>query len=253
MKTLTTISALSAAVLACIAPPAAAAEGEWQHTVILYGMGAAIEGDAQIGDLAVPVDLNASDVLDALEMGAMGAYRADNGTWSITADATFMGLGGTGEGDRGLLKGDVDVDQITLMATLGRHVQENFELLFSLAYMDLSADLTARIRNPVTGVETRRSASKDASWIDPLIGSQYSVPFANGWRFNLRGDIGGFGIGSELTYQVLTGFRWQSSGNLGAALGYRLIAFDYEDGKGSNYQNYDLTEQGPLIGVTYSF
>jgi hypothetical protein len=36
-----------------------------------------------------------SEILDALESGAMGAYRADAGTWSFTVDATFMGLGGT--------------------------------------------------------------------------------------------------------------------------------------------------------------
>jgi len=32
-----------------------------------------------------------------------------------------------------------------------------------------------------------------------------------------------------------------------------VISFDYEDGKGSNYERYDLTEQGPLVGMTISF
>jgi hypothetical protein len=64
---------------------------------------------------------------------------------------------------------------------------------------------------------------------------------------------GGFGIGSDLTYQVLTGFRWQANETVGAVLGYRLSAFDYEDGAGRNYQRYDLLEQGPLAGITISF
>ena len=72
---------------------AAEAPAGWQHTVFIYGMGAGIDGDAQIGPVKVGIDASMSDVLDALEFGAMAAYRADNGTWSFTADATFMGLG----------------------------------------------------------------------------------------------------------------------------------------------------------------
>jgi len=29
--------------------------GGWEHTVVLYGMGAAIDGETQIGDLVVPL------------------------------------------------------------------------------------------------------------------------------------------------------------------------------------------------------
>ena len=64
--------------------------GEWSHTLVLYGMGAAIDGSAGIGDVEVEVDVSASEVLDALEMGTMAAYRAENGTWSLTVDATVV-------------------------------------------------------------------------------------------------------------------------------------------------------------------
>jgi hypothetical protein len=38
--------------------------------------------------------------------------------------------------------------------------------------------------------------------------------------------------------------------------GYRLIDFDYEDGSneiGGGFERYKLTEQGPLIGVSFTF
>jgi hypothetical protein len=246
-------SVLAVTLLTCSIFAAEAAEGDWQHTVVIYGMGAAIDGDAQIGDLKVPVEVSISELFESLEMGAMAAYRADNGTWSVTVDATFMGLGGSSKTERGLVKGNMDMDQTTLMGTVGRRWTESLEFLFSLAYMDLSTDLKLATTNPITDVVTTRSASRDASWIDPLLGLQYVVPVADDWQFTLRGDIGGFGIGSDLTWQVLTGFRWQASETVGAVVGYRLIAFDYEDGKGQNYQRYDLLEQGPLAGVTISF
>jgi hypothetical protein len=242
-------------LLAASGGAASAEEAQWQHTLVFYGMGAAIDGQTQIGDLTVPVDVSISEVFDALEFGAMGAYRADNGTWSFTVDATYMGLGGTSETDRGLVKGDVDIDQITLMGTAGRRWTDNLEALFSLAYFDLSTDLKVTTTAPVTGAVTVRTASVDASWVDPMLGLHYGRPFADEWRFNLRGDVGGFGIGSDFSYQVFANVHWQSSGGFGAVLGYRLIGFDHEDGrKGSpGYQRFDLTEQGPLLGITYTF
>jgi hypothetical protein len=219
----------------------------WQHTVFVYGMGAAMEGTAQIGNVAIDVDLSSSDILDALEFGAMAAYRADNGTWSFTGDATFMGLGGWERSEGGRVKGELDVDQLTLMATFGRRWTEHLEFLFGLAYVDLTADLK------VTGETVDLAASRDADWIDPTLGLQYNLPLGEAWRLNLRGDIGGFGVGSEFMYHLLASTRWQASEAAGVFFGYRLISFDYEDGSGRDYQHYDLTEQGPLVGVSVSF
>jgi hypothetical protein len=219
----------------------------WQHTVFVYGMGAAIDGTAQIGNVEVEVDLSMSDVLDALEFGAMAAYRTDNGTWSFTADATFMGLGGSQRTEGGRVKGEIDVDQWTLMGTFGRRWTDHLEFLFGLAYVDLSADLK------VTGELVNLAASRNADWIDPTIGLQYNRPLGDAWRLNLRGDIGGFGIGSDFMYHLLATARWQASEAVGVFFGYRLISFDYEDGSGRDYQRYDLTEQGPMVGVSISF
>jgi hypothetical protein len=239
----------------CAAMSAQGAAGDWQQTVIIYGMGAAIDGDATIGDLTVPVDVSMSEVFDALEMGAMGAYRADNGTWSFMVDATFMGLGGTAESQRDIVKGDMDLDQMTLMGTVGRRFTPTLEGLFSLTWFDLSTDLKLTTRNPIGGAETTRTTSVDANWIDPMLGLQYNVPFADDWRFNLRGDIGGFGIGADLSYQLLANVRYQATDKIGVAFGYRVIGYDYEDGdKGDrDYQHFDLVEQGPLVGLTISF
>ena len=38
--------------------------------------------------------------------------------------------------------------------------------------------------------------------MDPIIGLCYIQRFADQWKLNLRGDIGGFGVGSSFTYNV---------------------------------------------------
>ena len=69
----------------------------------------------------------------------------------------------------------------------------------------------------------------------------------------LRGDIGGFGVGSDFMYQLIASLRWQASETTGLFFGYRLIGFDYEDGHDRNYVHFDLIEQGPMVGVSLSF
>ena len=238
---------------AALAAGPAAADEAWTHTLFVYGMGAAIDGRAQVGPLEVPVDMSISDVFDKLEFGAMAAYRADNGTWSWTVDATYMGLGGSSSTERGNVRGTVDVDQMTLMGTVGRRLTPNLEVLASLAYFDLSTKLVLKTTNPLTGDVTTRTAGKDPSWVDPLVGLQFSAPVGESWRFGLRGDVGGFGIGSDLSWHALASLRWQASDKVGVYVGYRVIAFDYENGKDLQYERYDLTEQGPLAGFSVTF
>ena len=225
----------------------------WDHSVYIYVMGAAIDGKAQIGPVEVPVDLSASDVFSALEFGAMAAYRAENDTWSFSADTTYMGLAGSDTTEGGLLLGTLDVDQFTLMASVGRRVSENAEVLFGLAYVDLGVDLRVTSTGPLP---VDLAASRDADWVDPTVGLRYSAPISDKWRLNLRADVGGFGVGSELMYHLLANVEWRASESVGMVFGYRLIDFDYEDGNeslGGNYEKYDLTEQGPLVGVSISF
>lgn len=223
------------------------AAGEWRQTVYLYGMGAAIDGDAQVGPLTVPADISISDLFDSLDMGGMAAYRIDNGTWSFSGDVTYMNLGWDKSTQQGRASAKLDVEQLTLMGTVGRRVSPRLEALFTLAYFDLSADLSARV------LQQQFSASRDANWVDPLIGLNYRLPFADKWTLALRGDVGGFGVGSDLTLHGWVTVLRQNSPSFSWFVGYRYIAYDYETGSGINFQRYDLTQQGPGLGLAWSF
>jgi hypothetical protein len=244
------VGGLLAVMLGGFVPLAQAQQssGDWQHTVFLYGMGAAIDGEAQIGNLTLPIDISISDLFDALRFGAMAAYRMENeGPWSFEVDATYMNLGFNQNGPRERVRGELKTDQFTLMGTAGYRISDNFEGLLSLAYFDVSSDIEVR-----AGQQRLRASASD-SWVDPLFGLAYRLPIGEKWTYQLRGDIGGFGVGSDLTWHMLTGFRRQNSEFFGWYVGYRVIAYDYESGSGRNYQRYDLTQQGPLVGVSFSF
>lgn len=245
-------SVLAAAVLAasCIfAVPALAqaGSGEWRQTVYLYGMGVAIDGDAQIGPVSVSVDLSISDVFDALRFGGMAAYRIENDTWSFSGDITYMRLRWSGSTGQDRAGARLENDQLTLMGTVGRRVSPNLEALFSLAYFDVSVDLEARV------LQQTRSISRGADWVDPLIGLHYSPPLGGKWALSLRGDVGGFGVGSDFTLHGWVKMVRQNTDAFSWFFGYRYIAYDYQTGSGIDFQRFDLQQHGPGLGIAWSF
>ena len=63
------------------------------------------------------------------------------------------------------------------------------------------------------------------------------------------GDIGGFGVGSDLTWQAIGTLDYAVNDRLELRAGYRALSVDYEDGKFL----YDVLMQGPILGATYRF
>jgi hypothetical protein len=68
------------------------------------------------------------------------------------------------------------------------------------------------------------------------------------------GDIGGFGVGSDLTWQLFAGYSfdfavWQSI--LHGLVGYRALAVDYSQDSGTNQDNFDLIVHGPVVGLSF--
>lgn len=80
--------------------------------------------------------------------------------------------------------------------------------------------------------------------------------FAPGQNAFVRGDVGGFGLGSVFAWQAVAAYTysWQSKGYaLGATLGYRALSTSYTTGSGLDTRGIDLLLHGPLIGFSVRF
>ena len=97
------------------------------------------------------------------------------------------------------------------------------------------------------------SPSGTQDWWDPIVGGNFSQPLGRNFSFNLRGDIGGFGVGSELTWQLLPSLSWQFADWGSIEAGYRWVYADYESGSGPNLFKYDMLNQGFQVGLTFHF
>jgi hypothetical protein len=219
------------------------AEGTWRHEVAPYVWGSAMEGSASVGDADVHVDMSFGDIVDDLEMGFMGAYRASRDRLSFTVDVVYMALGQHGRGPVGLASADIDVDQTAFRVDAGYAVTENLTLIGGLRYNDLSVEID--LRGPLG--ERRRAG--DEQWLDPLIGAAWRIPFGDEWSATLSADVGGFGIASDLAWQGQAVLRWQATPTLGVLAAYRYFDMDYDD----DDFTYDMAISGPALGVAFTF
>lgn len=127
--------------------------------------------------------------------------------------------------------------------------------------MNLGFTATATIRSPEDTGLSRSGGFAMAStgtmdWADPIIGLVLRHEIAPHHRLRLRGDVGGFGVGSQLTWQAFGGYSYEfSSGptSWAAVLGYRAIGLNYSAGSGFDYRDLNLVLHGPLLGLSAKF
>jgi len=240
--------ALAALAMLLVVPPAAAASSAgWEHGVAAYLWGAGLSGESTVHGLDADVDLGFSEILENLEAAGMVAYRGKGGPWAVMSNAVFWVHGETEDLPLGGAA-DVDVDMAILEVDGAYEIAKGGELLFGLR--GVSMDLAVELRSPVLPTS---DADQGKSWIDPLIGARFEVPMGKKWAFVGRGDIGGFGVGSDLAWQATAHFDWHLSPHVGMAFGYEVLDMDYADGSGADEFRFDMTMQGPFVAVTFAF
>ena len=88
--------------------------------------------------------------------------------------------------------------------------------------------------------------------MDPFVGLRVRHELSPGKELQFLGDIGGFGVGSDLTWQLFAGYGfdfWKSS--LHGVIGYRALAVDYSQDDRGFKNNLDLILHGPVIGLSF--
>jgi hypothetical protein len=128
------------------------------------------------------------------------------------------------------------------------HQQMNLQLAVS-AQLDLS-DLVVQGNRAIA-----RSGNVD--WVDPLVGLRLRHQLAPGQEIVVRGDVGGFDVGSKFSWQAIAAYTYEFAVRDGitytSSLGYRALDVDFEKGSGRRRYEYDVLQHGPLLGLTVGF
>jgi len=230
-----------------------APEKKWDFLTDVYLMFPYMDGEIGVGDLlSVPVDANPGDIFSKLKMAAMLYVEAKTEKWAITSDLVYMNL--NQEVTPGTLfhSGEVKAKEFIWEPAGFYRIVPFWEVGVGGRLTNLSTDIDAR-RNVLPAGTEEVAASGSKTWFDPVIITRLSVDIKDKWLFQFRGDIGGFGIGSDLTWQLqaYAGYRFGKVFQLTA--GYRILSIDYDKGVDADRFIYNVDTFGPVIRIGFCF
>jgi hypothetical protein len=203
-----------------------------------YMWPAARSGDVTIQGETESIDNSIGDMLKFKSWAMVFHVEARKEYWSLILDLNYR------QGEEDDLEGNRTETKSWVIEAAGAYrVAYQFEVLGGARFIDLKADVTEDSVPQLNGSE---------SWVDPFVGGRYNWPFARDWMLLVRGDVGGFGIGSKFTWNLVTGVDWRPI-NLGFFFGYRVWSVDYSSGSGDSLFEYKVIRHGPALGVTFLF
>lgn len=233
-----------------------------------------LKGDVSPFRLAptVEVDKNFSDVLKDIDFAGFVDfyYRQDRFVFSGDImyvnvsdaqavgpkrfDASIIGL----PLDFDISNAKIKVNSTTFNSTLTagyRLVDEpniSFDLLGGVRLWRVSNEVSIAADVSLDGMpiaDGALSLKKSFGWVDPLIVARSKISITDKVSVLLNADVGGFGAGSKLTWQVLGTVNYSFNENWTASIGYKHMAVNYDRGG----RVFDTKLSGPVMAVTYRF
>ena len=225
------------------AAPGSAQKG-MEYSITPYLWASALDGSIGLGDISAEVDVPFSDLLDAVDVVIPIHFEAKGGKWALAFDVSYSALSQDLEVPDPI-NGETDIDLLFLELWAAWDVSPTFAILFGSRYVDMDIDLEIVPPGPLPALKT----GAGQNWVDPIVGFRYHGSIGRRWQYWLRGDLGGFGLGSDLSWQVRLGFLRQLSQVTSLSLGYHWLDIDYDQ----NNFAYDMLMSGPEIGFRFKF
>lgn len=244
----------------------AVAEGEnpWRFSLDTWLWAMGINGTVGARGLQVDVDSSFIDVLDESDslIGIMGRMEVGYDKWTLFADGFYTRIA-VDDVSGPLGFGDVDVVNKLGLVDFGlmyRVYEGEARPEHTNEPRALTLDAYVGGRYTTLEVELKPALlpdrQRDRDWIDPIVGAKLVAPLGERWELRLWGDIGGFGVSSDLTWSAtaLLGYGFELF-NMHASIfgGYRAIGQDYSTGSAANAFKWDVILHGPIIGLRLEF
>jgi opacity protein-like surface antigen len=234
-------------------------EDRLQVELTPYAFAAGLYGKTGTQRVLADLNMGFDDILENLQAGFMGTVELRRGRWGFALDGLYFELGDQranswqGPAGIGSATGELDVTATMQMYQLSGAYRVGdgvpIDLIAGARYTQIDTDLNLAATSGGVLPGGTRSLSANQNWWDPVIGVRVAVPFAQRWSVLLYGDVGGFGVGSDLTYQGIAGVNWQFSKHFSAKAGYRYLYQDYaKDGF-----VWDMAAHGPYLGLGIRF
>lgn len=137
------------------------------------------------------------------------------------------------------------VSQLATTALVGARVEDSPALTIDLLGGARLWDVDGQVDVPLAGV----ALAPGKTFVDPVVAARFNAPVAPRLTALLHADIGGFGIGSDFSYQVVATANYRASDRFYISAGWRHLHLDYAEA-GTVFNG---SQTGPIIGATFRF
>jgi hypothetical protein len=198
------------------------------------------------------VEVSSSTIFDNLKMGAMLFLEASNGDWSINSDFLYMNLEKDAKPANLIKSGRINLKQVGWEVAGLKRVNPWLEFGVGGLLNSLKVELNLT-RNQAGGEQVTFKGSQSKTWVDPMLITRLTLPGKNNFIGQFRGEVGGFGIGSDFAWQLQATAGYRFSKLFDMTAGYRAIGLDYTSGDDGKAFVYDMVTHGPMIRFGFRF
>jgi hypothetical protein len=211
----------------------------WRVDLTPYLWMAGMSGDATLRGIPIEhIDISFKDIIEDLDFGFAGHLEATKGKFTLFFDINYINISEKPQ--------TVVVRVKNTVGELGAtyHLGNVFEVLGGVRIIKWKLELTPS-QIPVT-------FERSKTFVDPFVGGRVRFPLGKSFIVGARGDIGGFGVGSDFSWNIIldASIRVARWGSLYA--GYRWWDDDYGENDNKDFQ-LDLLTNGPILGFTFHF
>lgn len=220
----------------------------WEVFLTPYLWASGLDGEVGSRGLSTEVDLGFSDIVEDLDGAFMLPIELRKGRWGLLSELILIKLSSQ-SGTPGPLFDSVELgadETLVQLLPFYRIIPQEpvtLDVLAGARLWHISAELRF-----TPGALPAVIVDATDRWVDPIIGLRAIADIGRRWRVHAYGDIGGFGIGSDLTWQLLGTVGYEIGTGAVLRFGYRQLDVDFEDEE--NGFIFDTGTGGWVVGVT---
>jgi hypothetical protein len=232
------------------APESLSAPAEpWTFDLATYYWAASIGGSLTLNGEEVDIEDGGDGGFGAPALlGFLGHFEANHGPWSFVFAPIFISASDMQGGQPPNTDANLTIKAQVHEAFVAHELGAGWEWMAGARYQHLDTDMDLSVGGVPTG-----SFGSTRSWTDPIVGLRYETQLGADWRLNARGDVGGFGVGSDFAWNASAIASYKFSQLFGLYAGYRALSFDWEDLGPGGRTAYNLSMYGPILGISFSF
>lgn len=201
-----------------------------------------IFGDIDVGDNGGAVDADPLGNLQNIDLTLGAAVEVGYRNFSITGDFRYFDVASD--------QIDVDNDARLGLEQFVSNVTANWRYN-PVGFLTVGPVAGIRHVHTRAGVSATGNDGDTSTedWLDPIVGLSGRLSFLDDRVFvPFYGDVGGVGIGSELTWQAYSGVGLALN-RTEFELGVRALYIDYD----GDLVDYDVLQAGPTLTTTFRF